>query len=169
MWNVSNPVTLVKLLLAGSVLLASPSAGQAGATLGEPLPLELTVSLRDHNGRAPINLSPDGEWIAHTIETPERIPRDGSRRYSSTGFSLAEGDSRMEATVTNARTGDAVRLGGEDGSSWAPVWSPDGNRVAFYSDEGGTAGLWIWEQLARRSTRFPELIVRPFLGFETVQ
>ena len=170
MLNVSNPATLVKLLVAFAALLVpGESAGQTGTTLGEPLPLELAVSLRGHGRRSPINLSPNGEWLAHTIETAERIPRDGSRRFSSTGFPFADGNSRMEATITNARTGDAVRLGGEDSSSWAPVWAPDGNRVAFYSDEGGTAGLWIWEQPTRRSTRFPELIVRPFFGFETVQ
>src|SRR5687767_2889970 len=121
--NVSNPVTLIKLLVACSALLApGKSAGQVGTTLGEPLPLELAVSLRAHNSRSPINLSPDGEWIAHTIKTAERIPRDSvSRRYSATGFPFAEGDARMEATITNARTGDVVRLGGEDSSSWAPV------------------------------------------------
>jgi dipeptidyl aminopeptidase/acylaminoacyl peptidase len=149
--------------------MTSETAGQVGATLGEPLPLELAVSLRGLNARSPIDLSPDGEWIAHTIQTVDKVPRDSvSRRYSPTGFPFNEGDARMEATVSNARSGEVVRLGGEGSSSWAAVWSPDGKRVAFYSDEGGTAGLWIWDRATRRSSRFPDLIVRPLFGFEQV-
>jgi dipeptidyl aminopeptidase/acylaminoacyl peptidase len=49
------------------------------------------------------------------------------------------------------------------------VWSPDGNRVAFYSDQGGTSGVWIWEKATGMVTRFPNVIPRPFFGFETIQ
>ena len=73
----------------------------------------------------------------------------------------------MEAHLTNTRTGEELRLGGAASSSWAPVWSPDGKRVAFYSDEGGSAGLWIWSLATRKALRFPGVIVRPFFGFET--
>jgi dipeptidyl aminopeptidase/acylaminoacyl peptidase len=38
--------------------------------------------------------------------------------------------------------------------------------VAFYSDEGGAAGLWIWTKATRQSVRFPGVTVRPFFGFE---
>jgi dipeptidyl aminopeptidase/acylaminoacyl peptidase len=75
----------------------------------------------------------------------------------------------MVATLSNVRTGEVIRLGSAEAASWAPVWSPDGRRVAFYSDEGGTAGLWIWDRSTGRSTRIPDVIVRPFFGFETVQ
>ncbi len=147
---------------------------EAGAQVGGPsqgpLPLEVAVSLHGHNSRSPINLSPDGAWIAHTIETPDRIPRDSiSSRYSAGGFPFAEGDARMEAMVSNASTGEVVRLGGTGNSSWGGVWDPTGDRVAFYSDEGGSAGLWILELETRRRTRIPDLIVRPLFGFETLE
>lgn len=58
---------------------AWPLCAQAGRTLGNPLPIELAVSLRGHDYRAPINLSPDGEWIAHTTESTDRVPRDTVR------------------------------------------------------------------------------------------
>ena len=131
----------------------------------EPLPLELAVSLRGHNGRSPIDLSPDGRWIAHTIQTGDTVPRD-SLQYSATGVPFAEGDSRMEATVTEVATGEAIRLAEADSSSWAATWSPDGARVAFYSDASGEAGLWIWELDGQTAHRVPGIAVRPFFGFE---
>ncbi len=144
--------------------------GQVSHTLGTPLPIDVIVSLRGHNARSPINLSPDGEWIAHTIEGDGTIPRDSvSRRYSATGFPFAEGDSRMEATLSNTRTAEVIRLGDASSASWAPVWSPDGNRVAFYSDEGGEAGVWIWDRTTRTATRFPHVIARPLFGFERIE
>lgn len=146
------------------VLLSTFSLPSASS--GEPLPLDVALSLRGHNARSSFAFSPDGQWIAHTVETTDAVRAD-SRLFSSTGIPLAEGRARMEAHLTNTRTGEELRLGGAASSSWAPVWSPDGKRVAFYSDEGGSAGLWIWDLATRRAVRFPGVIVRPFFGFET--
>ncbi len=157
---------LVALFCFTSAKLSAQERGK----LREPLPFDVALSLLGHNGRSPVDLSPDGEWVAHTIETDETVPRDSiSRFHSATGFPFAEGDSRMEATLTNTRTGEVVRLGGPNSASWAAVWSPDGSRVAFYSDEGGEAGLWVWEKATGKATRFPGVITRPFFGFEMVR
>lgn len=131
----------------------------------EALPLELAVSLRGHNGRSPIDLSPDGLWVAHTVQTKDTVARD-SLHYSATGVPFAEGDSRMEATVTEVATGEVIQLGEVGASSWAATWSPSGDRVAFYSDAGGEAGLWVWSLEERRARRVSGVVVRPFFGFE---
>jgi hypothetical protein len=49
------------------------------------------------------------------------------------------------------------------------VWSPNGERVAFYSDDGGEAGLWVWEKATGKAERFPGVVVRPLFGFELVR
>ena len=148
--------------LASSALAAEtpPSRG--------PLPLDVAADVRGHNGRSSVALSPDGQWVAHTVETEDTIPR-ATHQYSATGFPFAEGDSRMQATVTNIRTGESVAVGGPKSSSWAGVWSPDGTRLAFYSDEGGEAGVWIWTLATRKAERFPGVIARPFFGFEVIR
>ena len=143
-------------------------AGEGDAPRG-PLPLEVAVSLREHNGRSPVNLSPDGEWIAHTVATNETVRRGTSYAFADTGFPFAEGDSRMAATLSRVGATEEIRLGDPESSSWAPVWSPDGSRVAFYSDEGGEAGLWVWERASGERRRVSGAVVRPFFGFETVR
>lgn len=153
-------MTAPPLVFAIAAVLAAPAE-----PLPEPLPLEVAVSLRLHIGRSSFELSPDGGWLAHTVERAERVPRD-SPSFSATGMPFGEGDSRKQATLTHLETGEVVRLGGETGSSWGPVWSPDGARVAFYADDDGEAGLWIWERAGGRAWRFPGVVARPFFGFE---
>ena len=149
--------------LAG-VTHSAPASGK----LSEPLTLEVAADTRELNGRSPVALSPDGRWVAYTIQTVDTIPR-ATHQYSATGFPFAEGDSRMEATVTDTVSGETIRLGGPKSSSWGAVWSPDGRRVAFYSDEGGEPGLWVWDLATRKAERFPGVMARPFFGFELVR
>src|SRR5262245_53635546 len=101
----TRPVPQVLLALAALPLRlagAVPAAEPAPALRREPLPIEVAADARGHNGRSPIALSPDGQWVAHTVETVDTIPR-ATHQYAATGFPFAEGDSRMEATITNAK------------------------------------------------------------------
>lgn len=144
-------------------------AERTQARAQEPLPVDVALSLRGHNGRSPINVSPDAEWVAHTVESEDTVPRGSSRSYSATGFPFAEGNSRMEATLSSLTGEEPIVLGDPEATSWAPVFSPDGERVAFYSDQGGEAGLWVWERATRQARRVGEFVVRPFFGFEGVR
>jgi dipeptidyl aminopeptidase/acylaminoacyl peptidase len=167
----TRPLLLGTILLCGWWAAGVPggfAATQPAKKLQEPLPLNVAVTLRSHNSRSSFDLSPDGQWVAHTVASDETISK-GTPSFSDTGVPFAEGNHRMEATLTNIKTAESVRLGGANCSSWAPVWSPDGERVAFYSDEGGEAGLWIWEKSSGTAGRFPDVIARPFFGFEVVR
>ena len=149
----------------GFVALSGALGRAAANSVREPLPVDVATSVRMHEDRSGSEFSPDGAWIAQTVTTIDYLSPE-ARFYSPTGVPLAEGRSRREALLTNTRTGEEVRLGGLQSSSWGPVWSPDGARIAFYSDEGGSAGLWIWDLATQRGTRFAGAIARPFFGFE---
>ena len=164
------PLVLVALLLAPVDLPARPAQASVAPDAGRPpLPLSVAVSLRGHVGRAPLNVSPDGRWLAHTVASADTVSRGKSRAFAATGFPFAEGNARTEATLSAIDGSETVRLGSPDASSWSPVWSPDGSRVAFYSDEGGEAGLWVWNRQSGERRRVGRFVVRPFYGFETVR
>ncbi len=137
-----------------------------GVASQDPLPLAVATSLQTHVSRSPISISPDGEWIGSTGQLDETLPHT-TDFYSLTGVPLGDGDNRMQASLTNTRTGEVVIFGGDKGSSWSPVWSPDGKKVAYYSDEDGEAGLWIWEKSSQRAQRIPGFIARPGMNYET--
>lgn len=157
---------LLAMVAALTTLPPAPLVAQESGRLREPLPVEVAASVRGNNTRAPLSFSPDGLWLAHTVQTDEAVRPDSlATMYTATGYSLAEGQARPEATITHTRTGESIRLGGPRSASWAPVWSPDGRRVAFYSDEGGEAGLWVWELSTRTASRVSDAIVRPGFGY----
>jgi Tol biopolymer transport system component len=86
-----------------------------GRLAGAPTPvLKGTQPIRDHQ------LSPDGEWLVHMRVT-------------------AQEDlfvSRVDGSQSRRLTDDAFRDRG-------PAWSPNGERIAFYSDRSGTYQVWL--------------------------
>ena len=89
-----------------STLLKVAFDPEAEKTVGPPLPVfKSTQPIRDHQ------VSPDGEWVA----------------FGLTGGQEDIFVSRMDGKETRRLTDDGFRDRG-------PAWSPDGSRLAFYSD-----------------------------------
>ena len=151
-------------LIAISLLVPLRAVAQKS---NEPLPLNVAMATHDHDSRSSFQFSPDGLWIAHTWSAEDTVPE--SRGFTETGAPMAEGNYRKQVSITNVTTGESIVLGNQRAYNWAPVWSPDGTRVAFYSDDGGEAGVWIWEKKTNKTTRFPGVIARAFFGFEILR
>ncbi len=120
--------------------------------------------------RAPIDLSPDGHWVAYTVQDNRktRDPRKthGTRAFSRTGVWFeAIGCS---VWVTNLETGEAKQVSPGNHHSWGPVWSPDGKHLAFYSDRSGMARLWVWDQPSGALRQLSEETVRASFNFSVV-
>lgn len=127
--------------------------------LGEPLPVESVASFRAFETEIPIDLSPDGEWVAYTV----------SGGSSLSTAPKADISSSRELWLTSTRVSKTISLSKPNRSSWGGVWSPDGTRLAFFADWSGEAGLWVWEKTTRQAVQVSGVIVRPRIGFEVVR
>ena len=93
------------------------------------------LGIRDFPHRAPIYLSPSGNWIAYTVRSLAKV-------RSARGVWRSETDVIQELIgselwVTEIDTGVTHRItDGWQASSWSGPWSPDGSQLLFASDRG---------------------------------
>jgi dipeptidyl aminopeptidase/acylaminoacyl peptidase len=127
-----------------------------------PLPVKELLSARSFAFLVPISISNDGEWVAYTVNDNTKVAAPTDERYSlytPTG-AFVRGVSGT-IYISNLRTGKSINLTNSQGSSWSPQWSPDSRYLAFFSDRGGVAQLWVWEKASARIRRVSDAIVRP--------
>ncbi|HKA37999.1 MAG TPA: protein kinase [Thermoanaerobaculia bacterium] len=84
-------------------------------TVGLPVPiLRGTLPIRDHQ------LSPDGKWVA-----------------------FMQTSNQEDLFVAQVNGGEYRRLTDDAFRDRGPTWSPDGQRIVFYSDRSGSYQLWM--------------------------
>ena len=158
-------LTSVALIVVAWNLLCQAGFAQAKSV---PFPVDEALAQKSFPPFAPISLSPDGQWVAYTLkDLRRRETKEGTKYqyFSPTGVgNPAVGG---QVWLTNTKTGENISLAPKNGtSSWAPVWSPDGKYLAFFSDEGGSAHLWVWEKASGKAQMVSDAIVRSFTSIE---
>jgi TolB protein len=107
--------------------------------------------------------SPDGRILAYTMEgrtgrygappicgsTPADVAHELAAGYRAASWSpdgkyvaatRVSGDT-LNVVVLDARTGKQVDQVTSDGASWAPVWSPDGDKLVYMHLSGPNVNL----------------------------
>jgi len=155
----------------GPLVLAVLWSSQAGrAEEQRPLSVEAALGQLAFASRMPIDVSQDGQYVAYTLEDPQRRQPAGADRFryfSRTGASVEV--QACDVWITRLQSGESKNLTGGRGTAWGPVWSPDGRTLAFYSDRTGRARLWIWTAATDQSRPVAEIVVHPLFGFEVPQ
>jgi len=142
---------LFLVCLCGVLFHAVPSLGASNT-----LPVEDVVSMRTFLRGSTIALSPDGDWVAYTIDGAQQ-------KQPVTAWLLSSASPPVQCpgcyvSVTSVRNGVTRRLtDGQSSSSWGAVWSPDGLRLAYYSDLSGRQQICIWERVAAQSHCFGKI------------
>jgi dipeptidyl aminopeptidase/acylaminoacyl peptidase len=100
-------------------------------------------------------VSRDGTFAAYVVEVPVAHPAASADMFLPTGAPtfVAQGARIM---LLDLRTRATQRICASAGNDWDPVWSPDGHRLAFYSDRDGATRLWIYDRASQACRRVAE-------------
>src|ERR1035437_8342464 len=85
-------------------------------------------------------ISPDGQWIAYAVSTPDM---DANRNAGNIWAVRTSGGEPVQLTS-----------GGHDSS---PVWSPDGKTLAFISSRGGSSQVYLLPMDGGEAREFTQL------------
>ncbi len=159
-WMTATCLTGAAQLSVVQPALASERGEGAATRLGtpglpQPFPLDLAFSRRgtfaDYEKAA---ISPSGKHLAFGVLTPCKRRNDVSTLAS--GLPTYMAGTRLN--LTDLSNGKTIALGADGSTSFSPAWSPDGTKLAYYSDEGAIVRAWIFDVL--RSKGAPAAHVR---------
>jgi dipeptidyl aminopeptidase/acylaminoacyl peptidase len=155
-------------LVFGTALLVLASPGILSAQEEAFRPLELEDLLRQERlrgalgGGEQVAFSPGGELLAFARQRPVTRTRVGN---------YLGGNERADLWLARVDGGEPVRItdGEPEGAGyWAPIWSPDGERLAFLSSRGGDVRTHVWDRETGEITQVSPQATEPFDTSEPV-
>jgi len=144
---------LLTALVVSSLLCLTARGQQSG-----PLPLDDVIRLKTLQN-APV-VSRDGRKVAYTVKTRPQLRVVNDDEIVRSGRTPHEFGS--DIFVYDRATKEERNLTAEQGSNWAPSWSPDSRYLAFLSDRDGSEQpkLWLWDSGSKTLKKIADAAAR---------
>jgi len=146
------------LLITFNLLAINTAPARPPTKIAAPVPLELATKTARLSELAPPAITANGRRVAFV--TSHETVADGLGSFSTSGVPQI-GGRRSRVAVVDTRSGEVTYLGAENSWSFGPSWSADGQRLAFYSDEGGVLRVWVWQVGPHEAQPIAGLVARP--------
>jgi dipeptidyl aminopeptidase/acylaminoacyl peptidase len=161
---------MTRLFLMGAMFTVLATFLTARATTesrsSEGVPVEVMLRSPYVPTSGSTSLSADGKLFAYTVCDVAKSgaarpadPRDPHRDFTNRGVPIPWVGCVI--WITDTRTNEQHPVTSDDSNSWAPSWSADGTRLAFYSDRDGIARLWLWTASDKEFRRLSSEPVHP--------
>jgi dipeptidyl aminopeptidase/acylaminoacyl peptidase len=147
-----------------AVALSCSGASVAAPTFkpdpADAFPIELAFTLREFLYNQNLVASPTGNQVAYVVITPPPT-RSQTERFMPNGTPITALGASVHVVAADAsKPSPAPGICSGKGNQWAPSWSADGKRLAFYSDADGLVHAWTYELDTQRCRRVSDAVVR---------
>lgn len=149
--------TMLKLFFTVALAAFSTSAAIGQDDGSVSLTLEHGLRLRQFADRSCCDLSPDGQLIAVGMKSRGHYAVSPGG-YTDTGVFEEANGGEIWLCGTDRRT--IRRLTADREAAWSPSWSPDGSKLAYYSDLHGKPQLHIWDRSTEQISTATGRLVR---------
>jgi dipeptidyl aminopeptidase/acylaminoacyl peptidase len=128
----------------------------------DPIPIELALSARSLSVYERPSLSADGRFVVYAVKEPLPAGREAGLEEGQRAFpgGTPVSGAGVRLFVTNTGDGTTRALSKPGANSIRPAFSPDGARIAYYCDEGGVLGLWIFDLATGAARRVGDASVK---------
>lgn len=139
--------------------IVSSSLGQKQLA---PLPVKEALKTLSLSMFTPLDLSPDGKLVAYALQDTNRKAQTKAPRSAPDleRIGIPFRAEYCDIWISDTHAGVSKNLTQGRGTNWAPVWSPNGKYIAFYSDRDGQPALWLWERASGVMRKASTAIIR---------
>ncbi len=161
---IRHGLLLLSVVFAFLLAVQAQTARNDGLAQLRPLqPEDILSAVSIANG--PLSVSKDGRWLVYVVQNPRRVqPSSFASNVVSNEKGVPASVRGTDIWLTDMWSVRSSNLTRGQGNNWAPSWSPDGTRIAFYSDRGGDPHLWLYEVETNAIRQVSSVTVRPWEG-----